>query len=523
MIPEDRQAELFARWLDNGGKGLSEVLGEMPEDVDFDAFEAVFALRPDLAPGPKTSIDEILAHLDEGPALGDWVDGRGDGGPVGRDVQEGVFALRPELAPAPTVTADDILERFDAAQLGALLDGKPANVSADVAEAVYALLPDSAPRARASIDDILAKVTSGPLAAPVAVEREAEIIAFPAPKARPVDQPIVNKRPQRGRMAAIFGSSAVGLLAAAAAVTLFVLPQFDASQGPASHTLAPPVPVQAPVDVVNPPVAPIPEAADVPAPMPVETPKAAAPPVRAMETAKPAASKEAPRPADSFAEIPAAPPKTPMATSAAPAPALGFTTDSSVTYYGAGVAEEDAPSGMFGGTPVATADDESNDKRAAEPAAAVAVSDRAVAAAPPRREYESLSSSAGYAGSPAATAPGLGDATSAQREKLGKIEKNAEDLAAKGRYADAARTLMPAIVAPRAAGQYYAAKACEWYLRAGRPADAMRAADAGLSLGSPIADELAAAYSHAQTAIFTEQQNGNGVTNTNSAPDSMGN
>lgn len=78
---ERHQAELLSRWLAAGAKG------EPPPGLDPDTVAAVWALRPELAPAPRVSVDDILAGLSSGPFAvptpedGDGGDDdRGDGG-----------------------------------------------------------------------------------------------------------------------------------------------------------------------------------------------------------------------------------------------------------------------------------------------------------------------------------------------------------------------------------------------------------------------------------------------------------
>ncbi|MCB9780684.1 MAG: hypothetical protein H6742_19105 [Alphaproteobacteria bacterium] len=119
---EDRQAQLLAEWL------RQEPGTEPPQQLDRDAIEAVYALRPDLAPAPGLSIDDILDEVAEGPlarpaaprdaeeaaavaALVAWLEERpgvrppADSDPV---VVEAVYALRPDLAPAPDIDLDEL-------------------------------------------------------------------------------------------------------------------------------------------------------------------------------------------------------------------------------------------------------------------------------------------------------------------------------------------------------------------------------------------------------------------------------
>lgn len=58
-LPERRQAEMLARWLDGQAN--------IPEDLDSDVVEAVLALRPELAPEPALTAEDILADVGAGP------------------------------------------------------------------------------------------------------------------------------------------------------------------------------------------------------------------------------------------------------------------------------------------------------------------------------------------------------------------------------------------------------------------------------------------------------------------------
>ncbi|NOY26262.1 MAG: hypothetical protein GXP62_10360, partial [Oligoflexia bacterium] len=95
-----------------------------PVDLDLDAVQAVYCLRPDLAPPIRLDIDTILADVHQGPlaarpaddpavaALVHWLAENPGAAPpddMDDDVVEAVFALRPDLAPPPRVALDDIL------------------------------------------------------------------------------------------------------------------------------------------------------------------------------------------------------------------------------------------------------------------------------------------------------------------------------------------------------------------------------------------------------------------------------
>ncbi len=62
MSPEE-QAQALSRWL-------SEPAGtDPPGELDPDVVESVYALRPDIAPAPRVSADDILASLTAGPLV----------------------------------------------------------------------------------------------------------------------------------------------------------------------------------------------------------------------------------------------------------------------------------------------------------------------------------------------------------------------------------------------------------------------------------------------------------------------
>jgi hypothetical protein len=70
---EDKQAAALGRWLDSGGQGHA------PEGIDADVLEAIYAIKPELAPPASVSIDDILGDVTEGPFAQDMT-------PVGGEV-----------------------------------------------------------------------------------------------------------------------------------------------------------------------------------------------------------------------------------------------------------------------------------------------------------------------------------------------------------------------------------------------------------------------------------------------------
>ena len=152
-MSETHHAELLATWLQDhpGQEPPASLLDGAPDVV-----EAVYALRPDLAPAARVTIDDVLARVTEGPLAAEG---------VGRAAIEGLVSW---LSAHPGAEP-------------------PADVAPEVVEAVYALRPDLAPAPRVDISDILGAVTSGPLATmEPEVDEGAEVVALqPAAIAEP--------------------------------------------------------------------------------------------------------------------------------------------------------------------------------------------------------------------------------------------------------------------------------------------------------------------------------------------------
>ena len=115
-MSEIQEAQALADWLADGG-GCTPVL-------DADVLEAIYALKPALAPDHSVTIDNILDSLTDGPlvdpavaeSLAEWL-GSPPGTPPPRNLPIGVveatYALRPELAPAPRLSIDDVLSGLE--------------------------------------------------------------------------------------------------------------------------------------------------------------------------------------------------------------------------------------------------------------------------------------------------------------------------------------------------------------------------------------------------------------------------
>lgn len=219
---ELRQAALLARALDGGPAAEWD-------KIDADAREAVFALRPELAPPARNGLlDEAMAELLDGP-----------------------------LAEAPTPE-----EQAEARRLADALAQDDAALDADLRDAVYALAPDRAPSPDVSIDDILDTVSTGPFAPVIMITGEFPAEIAPPTKLRdpvsaPPDSAQVVSLDDRRRSASARPPSAparrlrrwlpaIGALSAAAATLLFVVPSLSLQQSGSEPPLAS-APVASPV------------------------------------------------------------------------------------------------------------------------------------------------------------------------------------------------------------------------------------------------------------------------------------
>ncbi len=203
---EVRQAALLAHALDRGP-------GHDWSKVDDDVREAVYALRPELAPPLREGLlDEALAEILDGP-----------------------------LAAEPTAE-----ELEEARALAEALDAPTPTLDPDISDAIYALSPGRARAPNVSIDDILDSVATGPFAPVIRITGEfpaeiapptnlrerstediepAEVVSLASrrPKPRPVPAPELARR---GR----WWLPAAGVLAAAAATMLFVVPTLSMNE-----------------------------------------------------------------------------------------------------------------------------------------------------------------------------------------------------------------------------------------------------------------------------------------------------
>jgi len=92
-MTDPRQEALLAQWLDDPSSGP-------PEGLENDVVESMIALRPELAPAPGVSLDDILAGVTEGPFTA-----RSDA-PVSLISDEELEARRSEMPPSQAEIID---------------------------------------------------------------------------------------------------------------------------------------------------------------------------------------------------------------------------------------------------------------------------------------------------------------------------------------------------------------------------------------------------------------------------------
>lgn len=303
-MTENHQIELLQRWLqskpgvgpsggargegrgegrgEDGGPTAGGPLDEAPAALDPDLRYAVLALRPDLAPPPRLSVDDILDSVSEGPfavdpgeaaAVQGWIDGADDL-PEGLDddVVEALYALRPDRAPAPTIDLDALLDEVQ---------------EGPFAPRLAKVLPFSA--APAALDKATPKAERAEL--PGASGERAPVVELSSRRRLPT-----------------WLMPALGVLAAAASVLLVVGPM---------HDEAPPMSAPAPVQDAGVPMAP--HAAPSEEALGTVSQSGAA--VAGLEEG----GKTSPDPAAASPAVPAAaePPSPPTKASAGPSDAAG--------------------------------------------------------------------------------------------------------------------------------------------------------------------------------------------------------
>lgn len=103
----ETQASLLAEWLDHPGT-------PPPEGLDPEVVQAAIALRPELAPAPSVTVDDILAGITSGPFA--EAGGSGDsGGPQGRSAELPLDHSPVELQPANSPQIEGVAPVIDLA------------------------------------------------------------------------------------------------------------------------------------------------------------------------------------------------------------------------------------------------------------------------------------------------------------------------------------------------------------------------------------------------------------------------
>lgn len=224
---ENRQAEALADWLDRAGADGP------PTGVDDDVVEAVFALRPDLAPKPRVSVDDILAGVREGPL---------SGAPVWEEIPEPANQPLPAGARWSRYIGASTLGLLAAAAAALLVvhntQPPPATAPAVQAAPVEPTGPQAAGAASGSADAAQPPPPARPAAEPAAVVAEAE-----APKAEEVPTEELKAADLQGALAAVDAVADADLSAEAqtadeaGAVALDAAPA-TTSPAPPSKTIA---------------------------------------------------------------------------------------------------------------------------------------------------------------------------------------------------------------------------------------------------------------------------------------------
>lgn len=566
----EEQAQALARWLDDDG-------GTPPHGLDPDVLEAVWALRPSMAPAPRVDLADLLGSIEAGPlavppseaqqALALWLEDTTQPPPQTTDpaILEAIYVLRPELAPAPRVSADDLLdalpatvdatvgedEMAEAAALKAFLDdGAPLPV--DAADTLFALRPDLAPAPRVTTDDLLEGLTEGPFAA----------VAPPIPSSLGVapEIPVAANRRRRWWMGA-------GTLVAAATALFIALPTItmnrDASPAMEPTTEEPIAspPSEAPtVATTDSEIATPVQAKTRSEVATVEKKDAIDVGSRTRSSAGPslgqARSGSATR---SVASKPVAPPAAAAAPAPAPSPGamdrslaagsgladfdglddavadlgdldaademeeeaeiaelddIGFAADD----WTAGGLDEDAyPSrtdGAAGAAAGLAADTGGPARYAVEEVAATESTKQKRLARPAKKASEQRAPppppspatipEIAQASSPPHGAPPVDGLDPSTRLAVLDAWSRATGFASVGQYQSAADALRPAITSPQSVGQYSAARAARYLLSAGDPSGAVAIAEQGLALGTATTSyrtDLLVVYAEALDAV----------------------
>ncbi len=130
---ERHQTDLLARWLASGARG------EPPAGLDPDTVASLYALRPDLAPAPRLTVDDILDGITTGPFAEPEADAEPEAG--GEVVPFPVPASRPTVVPPKSERAAQATRRSDRTRW----IGGGIGLLAAVAAALLTLSPSGSP------------------------------------------------------------------------------------------------------------------------------------------------------------------------------------------------------------------------------------------------------------------------------------------------------------------------------------------------------------------------------------------
>lgn len=182
--PTPEEARAFGRWLDQPGSPA-------PDGLDEEAAQAVYALRPDLAPAPNVTVDDILAGVVRGPLS----NGEAPGESSAADGADIVPFPEPEPAAGPAETSAPRPARL--AWAGGIGGAGLALVAA--ATLLLTVVPSGAP-------DQAALESSSPASAPpelqkkVPLERQiaaADDVDIDSKKELPASPPPARRRAER--------------------------------------------------------------------------------------------------------------------------------------------------------------------------------------------------------------------------------------------------------------------------------------------------------------------------------------
>lgn len=239
------QAQQLAEWLDNHPEN------EPPADLDPEVVEALYVLRPDLAPAPRVTVDELLAGLTTGPfASMQPIEGATDdlaaptlSSPIW---DPNAYATDDEVDEVDESAPTEMVRRYvalDAASPVEAVDAASPMEAVDAAspmEAVDAASPMEAVDAASPIE--ASKRSAEERAADPAAKARARLAVLPSPeeRRRREEQAAADQRRRRNRF--LFGAGSGSALALAAvallALRVTVLAPADKEASPAPEAVS---------------------------------------------------------------------------------------------------------------------------------------------------------------------------------------------------------------------------------------------------------------------------------------------